>query len=197
MKLDMNISGNFRRWYGYIKVSWYLPFCQCFFFSYFLTTVSICLQICFYFAGFFWTPKKTPKPRRVGLDEAAPFRIDNFRLMAHARSQRNVCKSVTWNFPQFQVSAPERWCGGAESREMSHRTMPDGETSIKELVPPPPPEVVFVLPCCFDSTWFHPKMVSLRPWALKFVMGRSATIPPALNMNSPCSSKSDTWLSIR
>lgn len=29
-----------------------------------------------------------------GLDEAAPFRIDNFRLMAHARSQRNVCKSA-------------------------------------------------------------------------------------------------------
>ena len=57
--------------------------------------------------------------------------------MAHARSQRNVCKSVTWNFLQFQVSAPERWCGGAESREMNH-TMPDGETSIKELVSPPP-----------------------------------------------------------
>ena len=123
-----------------------------FFFLLFLDDRKYLLTDLFLLCWIFLDPKKTPKPRRVGLDEAAPFRIDNFRLMAHARSQRNVCKSVTWNFPQFQVSAPERWCGGAESREMSHRTMPDGETSIKELVPPPPPEVVFVLPCCFDST---------------------------------------------
>ena len=61
---------------------------------------------------------------------------------------RGTCARVSLGFSRGFREAPETWCGGAESRGMSH-TMPDGETSIKELISPP--QSCLVLPSALTA----------------------------------------------